>query len=77
MWQTASDNMEWAWTSAENERARISRLAEIKLQADASFNALKYKSDADSSAGFGALIGSIFTSDLSKTIGGSILDKIF
>ena len=47
LWQSYSDNMEWAWTSAENERARISRLAEIKLQADSSFNVLKYKSDAN------------------------------
>ena len=69
--------MEWAWTSAENERSRISRLAEVKLQADASFDAIKYKSDADASAGFGQLIGSLFTSDLSKTLGGSILGKIF
>ena len=68
--------MEWAWTSAENERKRINDLAMVKLQADASFDALKYKSDADSSAGFGALIGSIFTSNLSNTIGGSILGSI-
>ena len=73
LWQTYSDNMEWAWTSAENERARISSLAEIKLQADAQFDALKYKADADASAGFGSLIGTLFTSDLKDTIGGSIL----
>ena len=77
LWQTASDNMEWAWTSAENERKRINDLAMVKLQADASFDAQKYKSDADSSSGFGSLIGTIFTSDLSNTIGGSILSKIF
>ena len=77
LWQSYSDNMEWAWTSAENERGRISRLAEVKLQTDASFDALKYKTDADASAGFGQLIGSLFTSDLTKTLGGSILGKIF
>ena len=77
LWQNYSDNMEWAWTSAENERARISRLAEIKLQADAQFDALKYKTDASASAGFGALMGSIFTTDLSKTLAGSILGGIF
>ena len=76
LWQGYSDNMEWAWTSAENERARISRLAEIKLQADAQFDAMKYKSDAASSAGFGKLIGTLFTSDLTNTIGGSILGGI-
>jgi len=77
LWQNYSDNMEWAWTSAENERSRISRLAEVKLQADTQFDALKYKSDADASAGFGALIGTLFTSDLTNTLGGSILGKIF
>jgi len=77
LWQSYSDNMEWAWTSAENERARISSLAEIQLQADATFDALKFKTDADASAGFGALIGSIFTSDLSKTLAGSILGGLF
>ena len=76
LWQGYSDNMEWAWTSAENERARISRLAEIKLQADAQFDALKYKTDASASAGFGKLIGSIFTTDLTNTLGGSILGGI-
>ena len=76
LWQTASDNMEWAWTSAENERKRINDLAIVKLQADSSFNAMKFKADADASAGFGALIGSIFTSDLTNTIGGSILGGI-
>ncbi len=77
LWQNYSDNMEWAWTSAENERSRISRLAEVKLQADKQFDALKYQSDAEASSGFGALIGTLFTSDLSKTLGGSILGKIF
>ena len=77
LWQNYSDNMEWAWTSAENERSRISRLAEVKLQADKQFDALKYQSDAEASSGFGQLIGTLFTSDLSKTLGGSILGKIF
>jgi len=77
LWQTASDNMEWAWTSAENERKRINDLAMVKLQADASFDAQKYKSDAESSSGFGQLIGTLLTSDLSTTIAGSILGKVF
>jgi len=77
LWQSYSDNMEWAWTSAENERKRINDLAIVQLQADAQFDALKYKSDADASAGFGQLIGTLFTSNLSNTIGGSILGGIF
>jgi hypothetical protein len=77
LWQYYADNMEWAWTSAENERKRINDLAMVQLQADAQFDAQKYKSDAESSAGFGQLIGSLFTSDLSKTLAGSILGGIF
>jgi len=77
LWQNYSDNMEWAWTSAENERKRINDLAMVQLQADAQFDAQKYKSDAEASAGFGSLIGSLFTSDLTKTIGGSILGNVF
>jgi hypothetical protein len=77
LWQYYADNMEWAWTSAENERKRINDLAMVQLQADSQFDAQKYKSDAESSAGFGSLIGSLFTSDLSKTLAGSILGGIF
>jgi len=77
LWQYYADNMEWAWTSAENERKRINDLAIVQLQADSQFDAQKYKSDAESSAGFGSLIGSLFTSDLSKTLAGSILGGIF
>lgn len=77
LWQTYSDNMEWAWTSAENERKRVNDLAMVKLQADASFDAQKYKSDAESSSGFGQLIGTLLTSDLSTTVAGSILGKVF
>jgi hypothetical protein len=77
LWQFYADNMEWAWTSAENERKRVNDLAMVQLQADAQFDAMKYKADAESSAGFGNLIGKIFTSNLTDTIGGSILGKIF
>ena len=77
LWQYYADNMEWAWTSAENERARINELAKVQLQADKQFDAQKYKSDAESSAGFGQLVGTLFTSDLSKTLAGSILGGIF
>ena len=77
LWQNYSDNMEWAWTSAENERKRINDLAIAQLQADSQFDAQKYKSDAEASSGFGSLIGTLFTSDLTKTIGGSILGNVF
>jgi len=76
LWQFYADNMEWAWTSAENERKRINDLAVVQLQADAQFDAVKYKSDADSSAGFGNLIGSILGAK-ADTIAGTILGSIF
>ena len=76
LWQFYADNMEWAWTSAENERSRISSLAEIQLQADAEFDARKYQADAESSSGFGKLIGDVLGAK-SDTIGGTILGSIF
>ena len=77
LWQFYADNMEWAWTSAENERARISQQAIAQLQADTQFDIAQFKADAESSSGFGNLIGKIFTADLGSSIGGSILGKAF
>ena len=76
LWQGYADNMEWAWTSAENEQKRINDLAMVKLQADSNFDAIKFKSDADASSGFGAFVGSLFTSNLDNTIAGGILRGI-
>ena len=73
LWQYYGDNMEWAWTSAENERKRVNDLAMVQLQADAQFDAMKYKSDAESSSGFGGLIGKLLTAPLTGTLGGTIL----
>jgi len=73
LWQFYADNMEWAWTSAENERGRISAQAIEQLRADTSFDIAKFKADADSSAGIGGFIGDLLTSDLSKTVAGSLL----
>ena len=49
--------MEWAWTSAENERSRVIELAMALLQADASADIQKMKNDTASSTAFGGLIG--------------------
>ncbi len=73
LWQYFADNMEWAWTSAENERGRISTQAIAQLQADAAFDIAQFKADADASAGIGGFIGDLLTSDLSKTVAGSVL----
>jgi hypothetical protein len=73
LWQFYADNMEWAWTSAENERGRISNQAIAQLQADTSISIAEFKADAESSAGIGGFIGDLLTSDLSKTVAGSLL----
>jgi hypothetical protein len=64
LWQYYRDNMEWAWTSAENERQRVVNLAMAQLQADASKDIQKMKEDYESSAAFGGLIGKFITGGL-------------
>ena len=73
LWQFYADNMEWAWTSAENERGRISAQAIAQLQADTSMSIAEFKADAESSAGIGGFIGDLLTSDLSSTVAGTLL----
>jgi hypothetical protein len=73
LWQFYADNMEWAWTSAENERGRISNQAIAQLQADTSMSIAEFKADAESSAGIGGFIGDLLTSDLSSTVAGTLL----
>ena len=72
LWNYYADNMEWAWTSAENERQRYMNLAITKMQADSSMALADAKADYESSAGFGNLIGKILTTDLSNTFLGGI-----
>jgi len=72
LWQYYGDSMEWAWTSAENERSRVVNMAIAQLQADSSTDIQKMKEDYGSSTAFGSLIGSFVTADA-----GSILGKAF
>jgi hypothetical protein len=69
LWQYYGDSMEWAWTSAENERSRIVNLAIEQLRADSSANIQDMKNDYASSAGFGSLIGTFLTASSSSMIG--------
>ena len=69
MWQYYGDSMEWAWTSAENERSRIVNLAIEQLRADSNYNVQDMKNDYASSAGFGSLIGTFLTASSSSVIG--------
>ncbi len=43
------------------------------MQADAAFDIAQFKADADASAGIGGFIGDLLTSDLTKTVAGSVL----
>jgi len=72
LWQYYADNMEWAWTSAENERQRYMNLTVAKMQQDTSITLAKAKEDYESSSSFGGLIGKVLTSDLSNTLLGGI-----
>ena len=64
LWQYYGDTMEWAWTSAENERSRVVELAKAQLAADSSADIQKMKNDYNSSAAFGGLIGKFITGGL-------------
>ena len=64
LWQYYGDTMEWAWTSAENERSRVIELAMAQLQADANANIQKMKNDTASSTAFGGLIGKFITGSM-------------
>ena len=64
LWQYYGDTMEWAWTSAENERSRVIELAMAQLQADSSADIQKMKNDTASSTAFGGLIGKFITGSM-------------
>ena len=69
LWQYYGDAMEWAWTSAENERSRVVNMAIEQLRADSDTNIQNMKNDYNSSAGFGTLIGSFLTAGQDSVIG--------
>ncbi len=51
MWQYYGDSMEWAWTSAENERSRVVNLAIEQLRADSKADVQGMMNDYNSSLG--------------------------
>ena len=72
MWGMYGDQMEWAWTSAENQQERLMQLAKEQL----SLEERKMMIDAESSKSFGSLVSSLLFTDmstLSKTFAGSFL----
>jgi len=64
LWQYYGDTMEWAWTSAENERSRVIELAMAQLQADSASNIQEMKNDYQSSSAFGSLMGKFITGSM-------------
>jgi len=72
MWQLYGDQMEWAWTSAENQQDRINELAQEQL----SVEERKLMIDAESSRSFGNLVSNLLFSDLSNTFAGSFFSGL-
>jgi hypothetical protein len=73
LWQMYGDQMEWAWTSAENAEARLASYAEEGL----SLEEAKMRIDAQSSSNFGNLVSTLLftpTNVLSNTFAGSLFD---
>ena len=72
MWQLYGDQMEWAWTSAENQQDRLNELAQEQL----SLEERKMMIDAESSRSFGNLVSTLLFTDMStigKSFAGSFL----
>ena len=63
MWSYYADTMEYAFTSANDERERMTELAIAKLQVDATFDIAKWQSSAASSAAIGQAMIKIATTD--------------
>jgi hypothetical protein len=72
LWQYYRDNMEWAWTSAENERQRVTNMAIAQLQADSAANIQNMKQDYQSSANFGSAVFKFLTTDISNSLLGGL-----
>ena len=78
LWSYYQDSMEWAWNSAENERQRIVDLASIKLQVDAKADIAAMEADYNSSAAWGGLMATMFTTPLGgDTLLGKGLGALF
>jgi len=72
MWQYYADTMEYAFTSANDERERMTELAIAKLQVDSEFDIAKWTASANSSAAIGQAMIKIATTDFS---GDTLLEK--
>ena len=71
LWQHYADTMEWAWTSAENDKDRIVQMALGELSAKTQADMAKLKLDAEESGAIGGFFADILTSNA-----GSIASKL-
>jgi len=71
LWQYYSDTMEWAWTTAENDKDRVSTMAVAEINAKSNKDMAKLKLDAEASGSIGGFFTDILTSPVSGTILGS------
>ena len=71
LWNYYSDVMEWAWTSGENDKDRITQMALGELSAKNSNEMSKLKLDAEESGAIGGFFASVLTSQA-----GSIASKV-
>ena len=76
MWQYYADTMENAYTAANNERDRMTKLAVAKLQVDSEFDIAKWQADAASTAAIGQAIVQIATSSTAMDTLGDAWDWI-
>ncbi len=70
LWNYYADTMEWAWTSAENDKDRVVQMALGELSAKTQENLAKLKLDAEESGAIGGFFSDILTSQA-----GSIASK--
>ena len=73
LWTAYGDAMENSFQAGENEANRQTNMAITILNNKADADQAKAAADAASSASFGKLIGTVLTTDLSKTVLGGIL----
>ena len=73
LWNYFADTMEWAWTSAENDKDRLTQMALGKLSAETNKSIQQLKLDAEESGAIGGFFADILTSQ----VGGTILGKLF
>jgi len=62
LWNYYADTMEWAWTSAENDKDRVVQMALGELSAKTQENLAKLKLDAEESGAIGGFFSDILTS---------------